>query len=68
MNIQWTWEEAVTTAAYNNLLTTCSSPIDRARLKGVVTLRASNWLHASPHTAIDLRLSDEAISEVLAFA
>jgi hypothetical protein len=36
-------------------------PYDRARLKASMAPHASDWLHALPLTAFDLRLSDEAV-------
>ena len=42
-------------------MSTSQTPVDLARLKAVVTSHAGDWLHAPPLTAVDIRLSDEAI-------
>ena len=60
-HIQRAWDTPVTTATYNTLLGACTTAVDQARLKAMVSPHAGDWLHASPLTAVGLRLSDEAI-------
>ena len=60
-HIQRAWDTPVTTATYNNLLAACTTAVDQARLKAMVSPHAGDWLHASPLTAVGLRLSDKAI-------
>ena len=49
------------------MMSTSLSPVDQARLKVVITPHAGDWLHASPLTAIGLRLSDEAIQVAIGY-
>ena len=60
-HIQRAWNAHITMAVYNSLLQTCSSPIDQARLKALVTPHVGDWLHAPPLTSVGLRLSEEPI-------
>ena len=60
-HIQRVWDTPVTTATYNTLLAACTTTVDHARLKAMVSPHAGDWLHAPPLTAVGLRLCDEAI-------
>ena len=66
-HIQRAWDAPVTTAAYNDMMSTSQSPVDQARLKAVLTPHAGDWLHAPPLTAVSLRLSDEAIRVAIGY-
>ena len=59
--IQRVWDSPVTTDTYNTLLTACTTAVDQARPKAMVSPHAGDWLHAPSLTAVGLRLSDEAI-------
>ena len=60
-HIQRAWDSHVTTTPYNEHLVNYSLPVDEVRLKAIITSHAGDWLHASPLTAVGLRLSDEAV-------
>ena len=60
-HIQCVWDAYMTMAVYNNLLQTCSSSIDQARLKALVTSHIDGWFHAPPLTSVSLKLSNEEI-------
>ena len=66
-HIQRAWDTPIITAAYNEILAMCALPVDQARLEALTTPHAGDWLHAPPLTAVDLRLSDEAIPVATGF-
>ena len=66
-HIQRAWDAPVTTAAYNDLMSTSQSPVDLARPKAVVTPHAGDWLHTPPLTTVGLRLSDEEIRVAIGY-
>ena len=51
-HIQRAWDAPITTAAYNELLASCSLPVDQARIKALTTPHAGDWLHAPIITAV----------------
>ena len=66
-HIQRAWETPMARSAYEDLQTSCDTPVDKARLKATEAPRSGDWLNAPPLTAIDLRLSDEAIHVAVGF-
>ena len=55
------WNNPVVTSNFTDLLSTCTSPVEKARLILVTAPHAWDWLNAPPITAVDLHLFDEAI-------
>ena len=47
-HIQRAWDIPVTTDTYNTLLAACTTAVDQARLKAMVSPHAGDWLHAPP--------------------
>ena len=60
-HIQRAWDNLVVTSTFTDLLSACTIPVEKARLKAVTALHAGNWLKVSSIAAVGLRLSDEEI-------
>ena len=66
--IQKAWDTPGEATVYQKILVDdTNTATDIARLKAAATLHAGDWLHASPITAVGLRLSDEDIRIAVGF-
>ena len=55
------WDLEVTTVVHQDLLSRCVNEVNVGRMKAEGPPLAGDWLNAPPITAMELRLSDEAI-------
>ena len=55
------WDGPLLQEVLSSVSGALQDPYDQARLRAVQFPHASDWLHALPLTAYDLRLSDEAV-------
>ena len=55
------WDSAVAGKAFQSLLDSKTTPLDRARLLAAAAAHSGDWLHALPISACGLRLNDEAV-------
>ena len=60
-HIQRTWDNLGVSSTFTDLLSTCTIPVEKAKLKAVTALHAGDWLNAPSIAAVGLRLSAEAI-------
>ena len=60
-HVQIGWDNTVVITIFTDLLSACTIPVKKARLKAVTAPHAGDWLNAPPITAVGLRLSDEAV-------
>ena len=66
--IQKAWNTPMAVKVFEKILTDDSNTqTDTARLREAATPNAGDWLHAPPLTAVELRLSDEAIRIAVGF-
>ena len=59
--IQKAWDGPVASIAQSDLLSRAESSIDQARLLSACAEHSGDWLHATPITAVELRLNDEMV-------
>ena len=59
-HVQRAWDNTVVITTLTDLLSACTIPVAKARLKAVTAAHAGDWLNAPQITAVGLRLSDEA--------
>ena len=64
-HVQRAWDNTVVITTFMDLLSACTIPVEKARLKAVTAPHAGDWLNAPPITAVGLRLSDEAVQVVV---
>ena len=60
-HVQRAWDNTVVITTFTDLLSACTTPVKKARLKAVTAPHAGDWLKAPPITADGLRLSDDAV-------
>ena len=60
-HVQRAWDNTVVITTFTDLLSACTTPVEKTRLKAVRAPHAGDWLNAPPITAVGLRLSDEAV-------
>ena len=60
-HIQKAWDTPIVRKIYSDLLISCDTSVDKAKLKAVAVTHAGDWLNVPPITAVGLRLSDEAV-------
>ena len=60
------WDRSLYTLQYQKLLSSVTSDTEKARILGLSSEHASDWLHATPISSLGLKLSDTSLRAICA--